>query len=636
MSTKGQTADQIMLECLNLDKPKSFFLFAGAGSGKTRSLVEVLKQFKSAYAKRLRIAGQQVVIITYTNAACEEIQRRLDYDSTFEVSTIHSFAWRLIQPYTEDIRLSIRRNLVAEIAELQEALGKGRAGTQTAIDRERKIESKTKRLGNLPAVKKFTYNPNGENIGRDSLNHSEVISLTAEFLNLKPMMRRILVQSYPILLIDESQDTNKALINTFFEVQRQHQGEFTLGLFGDTMQKIYTDGEESLGRNIPEDWARPAKTINYRSPKRVIQLINKIREQVPGDKQQQLSCEESEEGFVRLFVVQNQEHLDKMAIEQQVTAQMAQITGDTGWSDEASAVKVLCLEHKMAARRGGFFNFFSPLETIKSAYTGLLDGKMRGIPFFTEQVIPLMSAYQANDQFEVTRILRKNSPLLQRDILELNPTKSIADAKNSLNALAKLWESGDPTLLDIITEVNRSGLLSLPLELSIIASRSTKIPEVESAEDDQQDEIILAWENALKSSYSEIVAYAAYVSDESNFGTHQGIKGLEFHRVVVVLDDEEAGGWSWSYEKLFGAKAPTAADIKNQKEGKETTIDRTRRLFYVTCSRAEKSLAVVAYSQNPQQVRQSAIDYGWLDEGEVIMMDESSSGDSQWHQPNVL
>lgn len=123
---------------------------------------------------------------------------------------------------------------------------------------------------------------------------------------------------------------------------------------------------------------------------------------------------------------------------------------------------------------------------------------------------------------------------------------------------------------------------------------------------------------ALSSKYLEIIAYANYISDKSDFGTHQGVKGLEFPRVMVILGDEEAAGWSWSYEKLFGAKARTAADIKNEGDGKETSIDRTRRLFYVTCSRAEKSLVVVAYSQDAAKVRQTAIDFGWFEEGEII------------------
>ena len=36
------SVDEQISECLNLDSPKSFFLFAGAGSGKTRSQVIAL------------------------------------------------------------------------------------------------------------------------------------------------------------------------------------------------------------------------------------------------------------------------------------------------------------------------------------------------------------------------------------------------------------------------------------------------------------------------------------------------------------------------------------------------------------------------------------------------------------------
>ncbi len=46
--------------------------------------------------------------------------------------------------------------------------------------------------------------------------------------------------------------------------------------------------------------------------------------------------------------------------------------------------------------------------------------------------------------------------------------------------------------------------------------------------------------------------------------------------------------------------------------GKETTIDRTRRLFYVTCSRAEESLAVVYYATDPALALDATIRQGWF------------------------
>ena len=55
--------DEELLACLNLQNPKSFFLFAGAGSGKTRSLVNVLEQIKDKYGDELKLRRKNVAIL---------------------------------------------------------------------------------------------------------------------------------------------------------------------------------------------------------------------------------------------------------------------------------------------------------------------------------------------------------------------------------------------------------------------------------------------------------------------------------------------------------------------------------------------------------------------------------------------
>ncbi|AJY28836.1 hypothetical protein BTM_3203 [Burkholderia thailandensis 34] len=42
--------------------------------------------------------------------------------------------------------------------------------------------------------------------------------MTAAFLTSKPGLRRMLVSRCPVLLIDESQDTNKALMDAFLHL----------------------------------------------------------------------------------------------------------------------------------------------------------------------------------------------------------------------------------------------------------------------------------------------------------------------------------------------------------------------------------------------------------------------------------
>ena len=134
------------------------------------------------------------------------------------------------------------------------------------------------------------------------------------------------------------------------------------------------------------------------------------------------------------------------------------------------------------------------------------------------------------------------------------------------------------------------------------------------------DEAIEAWDLALEAKFSEVSKYDEYLDEKSKFATHQGVKGLEFPRVVVIIDDVEARGFMFSYDKLFGAKELTASDKKKEAEGNETGIDRTRRLFYVACSRAEKYLAIVAYTDNPEILKENALAYGWFEESEIEIL----------------
>ena len=607
---------------LNLDEPKSFFLFAGAGSGKTRSLVNALLKVRQKSGQRLRLNSQRIAVITYTNAACDEIKGRIDYDPLFSVSTIHSFVWDLIKSHQTDIKQWLKINIRAKIADIEDKQSKGRPGTKTAMNRARKIEAMEKRLENLGKIKRFIYNPNGENTSRDSLNHSEVIAIGADFLTNKPLMQNILTRKFPILLIDESQDANKLLMEAFLIVQKEQSSHFSLGLFCDTMQRIYADGKIDLGENLPSDWATPAKIMNHRCPHRIIKLINKIRFEV--DRQEQKGRSDKEEGLVRLFILPA-DTADKKTVENDIVQKMADATGDTRWIGADSDVKILTLEHHMAANRMGFIELFEPLYKLGTAF---LDGTLPGLRFFTQLILPLVKAEQNDDEFGVARIVRQSSPYLSKDFLQSNNDQLgiIQKARDSVNQLMSLWNnSNSPRFIDVLQNVEQTGLFTIPESLIPFAKRTNEEQDFAESSDTNQSEEgedkdikLDAWDKALETSFNPIEAYNEYVSDRARFGTHQGIKGLEFPRVMVVMDDKEARGFLFSYEKLFGAKAPTPTDLKNEQEGKETSFDRTRRLFYVTCSRAQKSLAIVAYTENPDKVKEFVLSKDWFEEEEVI------------------
>jgi DNA helicase II / ATP-dependent DNA helicase PcrA len=621
-------ADKAILGCLNIEKPRSFFLYAGAGSGKTRSLVNAVRSVCHEQGRRLSLSGQKLGVITYTNAACDEIKQRLEFEPRVEVSTIHAFAWSLVAGHDADIRQWVSARLRQDIVELEEAQAKGRPGSTAAADRARAIERKSRRQAGLGAIKRFVYNPNGDNATSDALNHAEVIGMTAHFLTSKPGLRRLLVSQFPILLIDECQDTSGRIMDALLSVEADHRDVFCLGLFGDVMQRIFAEGKDRLAEAIPECWERPRKQMNHRCPTRVVELINRIRQDADGE--QQLPRSDARAGIVRLFIAP-QAAVDKSALEAAVGVKMAEITQDQGWARQREAVKNLALEHMMLARRFGFEAFFEPLYSVERIRTSVLQGTGAGIGLLTREILPLVNALRASDGFAAAAILRRTSTLLERRSIENageNQAAVLGTANEASKGLLRLLSAEEkPSAQAVLRYVADTRLFTIPDVLLPYVAPDSVAVEVEAIGADEARRVVeneveikselSAWREALQAPFDQIEKYDQYVRGASQFDTHQGVKGLEFQRVMVVISDEEARGFMFAYDKLFGVKAKSKTDLENEAGSKETVVDRTRRLLYVTCSRAQESLAVVYYAADPFVARESVLKTGWFREDEI-------------------
>ena len=86
------------------------------------------------------------------------------------------------------------------------------------------------------------------------------------------------------------------------------------------------------------------------------------------------------------------------------------------------------------------------------------------------------------------------------------------------------------------------------------------------------------------------------------YSTQHNVKGTEFINVLVVLDN---GGWNqYNFGDLFG-----------ERPDKQSIIVRTRKIFYVCCSRAIQNLAV--FFPNPSNtVLSTAKD--WFGESNLL------------------
>lgn len=601
--------DETIKKCFSKNNPKSFFMFAGAGSGKTRSLVNTLLFLDKVEGEKLSTTGKKVAIITYTNVACDEISRRLQYKPIFAVSTIHSFLWEQIKNFQLDIKDWIIQTLKADIAELEEKQRNGRGG-RAAENRQQQIEKKESRLEKIYSVNHFSYNPNGENTGSNSLNHSEVIKMGSEFIAKEETMQEILIAKYPYLLIDESQDTKKELIDALLIVQDKYKHQFVVGMFGDMLQRIYLDGKDNLENCIPDDWEKPMKVMNHRSAKRIVCLANSVRSTIDNQKQQSRS--DAELGIVRLFIAHSSSEKD--TTENKIAQMMVIETKDSGWTKNAH--KTLILEHHMAASRFGFLSLYEPLNASNLFDTSLRDGSISEFLFLANVISPLVKAYQDDNHFEISKIIRKESPLLDKNLFLTTVSDQanlIEKAETSVDLLMKLWADGNiPSCLDVLRSIQGSGLFKL----------SQRVTDILSEPVDGEDAKVTALRASLKVLFTEMERYMEYVTDKTRFATHQGVKGLEFPHVMVIMDDNEARGFLFSYEKLFGAKEKTDTDKRNEQEGKDTSILRTTRLFYVACTRAEKSLAVVAYTDDVEKVKETALANNWFKVEEIMILED--------------
>ena len=178
----------------------------------------------------------------------------------------------------------------------------------------------------------------------------------------------------------------KPLMEALLAFEARHRGRIALGLLGDTMQRIFTDGLHDLDQRVG-DFAQPTKQMNHRSRARIVDLANAIRRDDDG--RQQRAREDKPSGTVRVFLAPS-EGTDREAYEAWTRAEIARITKDSAWQD-AEAIKTLTIERHMAAARLGFSELFEPLSKPDKLNDGFRDGTLPAMRLFTHRVLPLVT-----------------------------------------------------------------------------------------------------------------------------------------------------------------------------------------------------------------------------------------------------
>lgn len=582
-------ADAEVRRCLT--NKQNFSMIAGAGSGKTSSLVTALQFLRDVEGKKLRQQEKKIACITYTNRAVAVISSRLHFDNLFEISTLHGFLWTQIKRFTPNIRQAVRDHVIpAHIAKKKEDDNGGKS--KKAVAAREKVASLETDRASLDAVPEFRYNEtNFSSYAEGLLNHDDVISVAAYLISTNTTLRRVLGQKYPYIFVDEAQDTFFNVVEAINKLC-EDEGLPIVGYFGDPMQQIYEKRAGEFGG--PLGSVVITKKENFRCSCEVIKLLNAFRkdiEQFPAGENKSI------EGSVLIKLVKAEVPAGERNryTDEQVDRASAQYEEALeGWEWKGGeTVKQLFLVRQMIARRLGFSGLHK-LFTGPYASSRAQEDYEKGDHFllkpFVASLHDLITATRASDQRRIIDILRKTSPAF--DPIGVNAKSKLKDmlalSKVITDELLTVWKKG--TLREVLQFCQKQKVCVLSDRLRDHVNRSPR-PEAYDAEIHGSEKGDWLADGFLAMDTKELEPLVEFVNENTPLSTQHGVKGEEYKNVVVVFDDVDAAWNIYSFTKTL-TPATSGAPTEGQYE-------KSTKLAYVCFSRAEENLRILLFTPDP-------------------------------------
>lgn len=573
-----------------LEGGKSFVLEAGAGSGKTYTLIQTLDYLIQNYGEKIRRSNQKIACITYTNVAKKEIIDRIDNNNLVLVSTIHEFMWTSIKQYQKQLKLELCK--LNEINHTND-ISKGKADSRYVANLAERID----------AIEKVVYNDTSFNDFENGIiQHDDVIEIAKSMYENYTLLTDIIAERFPYIFVDEYQDTANETIYSLIEcLLKRNPSSIILGFYGDSHQKIYDYGVGDLVKHYISNGGEielVKKEENYRSSKAVVSLLNNFRKNINQIPQRK---EEGSSRFIywKKHPKKPKKDIRKFNEETEITKNalydsMLEKLKSEGWIfNGASEDKILVLANRRVAQRAGFGNLFEIFSRRFGLATKerLLDRTHPLITFFVGTIDKktsqerktglehLLDFWVANNQNEVIRFIKKKGTALGGEfkhidkgrIYKLIDTISRMRTSASVKDLLEITRANgiiyDKRLDEFITKTNLSDEV---------------VPEAEKETHVKNKNLL---DSFLSLPYSEILTFWKHIQNYTVFSTKHGTKGDEYRNVLAVIDDTE-----WPSEYNF-------KDFFNNSDEIEERKLRTRNLFYVECSRAIDNLVVLCLSE---------------------------------------
>lgn len=537
----------------SIDAGKHFLVEAGAGAGKTFSLIDALQHVIKSQGRRLMRFNQRVACITYTNVAKDEIDSRTDRHPVIEAATIHGFLWSVIRDFQPFLRSELP------------ALGKW----------AERIKEAGPELGDI-SKKPIEYNLGYPKIDADKvlLYHDDVTALAAKLL-ANSKFRHRLNSTHPLIFIDEYQDTDATLAEALkTHVLSNNEGP-QIGLFGDHWQAIY-DGV--CGRIEHPSLVVIPKGANFRSVPAIVNCLNKIRVELP-----QEVDDTTGSGTASVYHTNDwpQERRTgshwqgdlpadaAIACYQQLVAKLA---NQEDWEFQPTKTKVLMLTHSVLATQQGY----ASLADAFSHNDAFVKKEDSYVKFFADTIEPAWSAFQQRHFGDMLTAIGG-----QRPPIDKLATKELWNT--TMAQLGKLRQAG--TIGDVVAFLTKQPLPELRIPDELLRKEKEWQRDGEKA-DESLVKLINQWDAMKLRPYAELSKMIDFIEDKTPFSTKHGVKGAEFENVLVVI----GRGWS---KYNFNQYLEWVAKPSSISTDKCAAYERNRNLFYVACSRPRKRLALL-------------------------------------------
>ncbi|MEJ6078817.1 UvrD-helicase domain-containing protein [Vibrio sp. 1-Bac 57] len=621
----------------SIDENSSFFFDAGAGSGKTYALIESLKYILKKYGQEISNRNQNILCITYTNAAAENIKLNFGNSNIVKVSTIHERIWELIHLHQDALLrehvIKIKDKLVSlnasfmgscheqwlesgalkdfynyfmqkevknlyynsqdlkgDFEEKLRAIGykfqRNKGKFINSINFLYGIDKLNRCLSDIKSGKnntvKYDANFNSDRLHYMIISHDTLLEYGLALSLKYPMFNQIIIDSYPYILIDEYQDTNPNVVELLSKLTTDNKSNRKplIGYFGDVMQSIYSDGISNRLNQYHGNLKYIYKEYNRRSRDEIINIFNTFR----ADNLLQESIYENNIGGTFSFhqLIDDKPFDSSKLVYEFVNKEL---------SFQGENVDCLVLKNEMLAELSGF----------RTLYTSFKD-----FFFFKEQAQKLISK-DLNKLDNTIRfiwgvmefrnmILNKSRPL--EDLL---PKKEMpilmSEAQCYVSELQKLIDKDAKTFSDFITGIFQlydEGTLLYKTKIkelfpfdgfkySVASFCSLLNDQLPSSGSITEEERLPKIDHILNINLSDYIKWYEFINDTSTdrikFHTYHSTKGLEYENVVIIMEN------SFANQKEYFSDF-----FRNPKS--EEFIER-RNLLYVACSRAISNLRVL-------------------------------------------